>query len=151
MKILLSLLFVTFLSVKASAQTPPDTCVVRSSWRSSTQKESGSVFNLGKFRPTAFDELTTKSFIYPDTKFIVNVSVEYGGRYSSEQKGKADSIMLAIAVSDETQDAFVSSNNAVAGTKYGKKWGGLYVEKQVIDGEMTYTFVIDCFNESKKK
>lgn len=152
MKIPLSvILFITLLPIVALAQNPPDVCVVRSSWRSSKQKESGSIFVLGEFRPTAFDELTTKSFSYAETNLIVSASVEYGGRYSSEQKGKPDSIMLAISVSDKAQDAFDSTDNAVAGTKYGKKWGGLYVEKQVTDGEMTYTFVVHCFNDGKRK
>lgn len=145
----LGLLLLTLLPVAASAQTPPDICVVGSSLR--TPRVTTSNFVLGEFRPAAFDERTTKSFSYPKTNLVVNVGVDYNEADNSKRKGMPGSVTVAIAVSDKGRDAFDSTDNAVARTGYGKKWAGLYVEKQVVDGEAVYTFVVHCFRERRRK
>jgi hypothetical protein len=134
--------------VLANAQTPSDICYVRSHLR--TEKQRGSNYVLGEFRPLSFDDLTTKSFTYLDTKLIITVSLEYEGRYSTEQKGKPKEIFLALSVSDkEIKNAFDAVDNVVARTSYGKRWGHLSVEKQGTQGNMIYTFVVSCNDGTK--
>ena len=145
----LGLLLLTLLPAAASAQTPPDTCVVGSSFR--TPDINTSNFILGIFRPTAFDEITTKSFSYPESNMVVNVGVDYDEADNPKRKGTPGWINLSIAVSDRERDAFNSTDNAVARTRYGKKWGGLDLRKEVADGETIYSFTVHCFSEHKKK
>ena len=145
----LGLLLLTLLPAGASAQPPPDTCVVGSSYR--TPKINTSNYILGIFRPTAFDEKTTKSFSYPETNLVVNVGVDYDEADNPKRKGMPDWIAVAIDVSDRERDAFNSTNTAVARAGYGKKWKGLYLQKVVAEGETMYRFTIHCSRERKRK
>lgn len=144
------ILFFLLSPIIATAQIPSDVCYVWSFVR--TEKLRGSRLVLGEISPKAFDELITKSFVYPNSKLIVTVSIDYVGRYNVNQKGKPSGIRIALAVSDnEIENAFDSVDNVVAETSYGKQWGKLDIEKQISASDEIYTFVASCEDGSKSK
>jgi len=76
--------------------------------------------------------------------------VEYGD-FGAASEGKPIEIRIAIAASDKEQNAFDVTENAVAGTTHGRHWGSLYVERQVVVGQLTHTFTITCSDGSRRK
>lgn len=72
---------------------------------------------LGEFTAkVGEEELTTKSFPFPDSKQMITASVFY-----TDESMPADSVMLAIVVSDKAQESALSApNNAVAEVNYGE-------------------------------
>jgi hypothetical protein len=146
MKLLLFIvLLITVFPIIAYAQRPLDVCRVYSYWTSTKSEPSGSIFVLGEIRPTTFEDEIIKSFVYGDTGFTASASVDY---YLSDDKPKE--IVISLAVSEKGQSTFKTTDYVVAKTNYGKKWGELSVEKEVIDGDMIYTFVVEC-NDGKRR
>lgn len=130
----------------AHAQTPSDVCQVYSYWTPTKPAPGGSRYILGDLKPTTFDEGITKSFEYADTGFTVSMGVEY--RVEDE---KPREINISLGVSEKGQTTFKPTDYVIAKANYGKKWGWLSVEKQIIDGDMIYTFVAICSDGKSRK
>ena len=148
--ILLLILAILLFPVLTLAQSNRDVCRVSTHWWSRAEGIGSGNHLLGQFHPTKFDEQTIKSFRHPDSGLIVNVGVEYGD-FGAASEGKPIEIRIALAVSNKEENAFDVTENAVAGTTYGQRWGSLYVEKQVVVGQLIHTFGITCSNGNKKK
>jgi hypothetical protein len=83
---------------------------------------------LGEFTAkVAEEELTTRTFPFPDSKQVITASVYY-----TDESMPATSMMLAIAISDKAQESALSSpNNAVAEVNYDENTKAVRVRKYV--------------------
>jgi hypothetical protein len=151
MKLVTLLIVIILLSQAATfAQSQADVCHVATSWWNPAKGIGSGNMLLGQFRLSAFNEQTLKSFKDESSGLIVNAGVEYGD-FGAASAGKPTEIRIAIAAFDREQNAFDVTENAVAGTTYGRRWGSLYVEKQVVVGQLIHTFAITCGDGSKRK
>jgi hypothetical protein len=84
---------------------------------------------LGEFSTkVGEEELTTKSYPFPDSKLVITASVFY-----TDESMPADSVILAIAVSDKAmKDALQAPNNAVAEVNYADSTKIVRVRKYLI-------------------
>lgn len=150
---ILSFLACTFLFIfPIYAQNGKDVGSVTSSTMSRSENRGTGLYVHGSFQVLDKDKTTTKAFRFNlyEPNLIVNVGVEYGD-FATASKRKPTEIKLAIAVSDKEQDAFASIDNAVAGANYSRKWGRLYVQKEVTAGDLVYTFTFTCNDGTKTK
>jgi hypothetical protein len=152
-------------SIKIEAQTPTDICRVTTSWMSISEKIGGGIYVLGEFRPTisqditrepygefsptTFQDETLKTFKDDKSGMFVSIKIEYGD-FQAAEKGKPTDIKLSISVSDKEQDALRFSEGISSETTYGKRWGGLRVERQVTIGDLIHTFRLGC-NDGRKE
>ena len=83
---------------------------------------------LGEFTAKiAEEELTTKSFPFPDSKQVITASVYY-----TDESMPHSSVMLAIVIADKAQESALSSaNNAVAEVNYDENTKAVRVRKYV--------------------
>jgi hypothetical protein len=83
---------------------------------------------LGEFTAkVGEEELTTKSFPFPDSKQVITASVYY-----TDESMPATSVMLAIVISDKAQESALSApNNAVAEVNYDENTKAIRVRKYV--------------------
>lgn len=156
MRIFLTLiaLLIGFCPKSIYARQNTDMCRVTASTWSLVDKVGTGIYELGKFPVTEKGDTTTKTFKFDnyDAGLIVSVGVEYGD-FPAVEKGKPIEIRLELTVSDKEQKAFHVPDTAVAGTNYGRRWGRLYVEKQIARGQLIHTFMLDCNdgNNSRKR
>lgn len=146
----LLIVFVSLPPALAPAQSQSDVCHVATSWWNPAKGIGSGNMLLGQFRLSAFNEQALKSFKDEGSGLFVNAGVEYGD-FGAASAGRPTEIRVAIAASDREQNAFDVTENAVAGTTYGRRWGSLYVEKQVVVGQLIHTFNITCGDGSKRK
>jgi len=83
---------------------------------------------LGEFTAkVGEEELTTRSFPFPESKQVITASVFY-----TDESMPAPSVMLAIAISDKAQESALSApNNAVAEVNYDENTKAVRVRKYV--------------------
>ena len=149
-------------SISIVAQTPTDICRVTTSYMNISEKIGSGIIALGavpstdktpyisgEFRPTTFQDETLKTFKDNKTEMFVGINIEYGD-FRAAEKGKPTSIKLSISVSDKEQDALRFSEGISSETTYGKRWGGLSVERQVIVANLVHTFRLSCDDGRKE-
>ncbi|MDT4966174.1 MAG: hypothetical protein QOJ64_911 [Acidobacteriota bacterium] len=103
---------------------------------------------LGEFpAKVGEEELTTKSYPFPDSKLVITASVFY-----TDESMPADSITLAIAVADKAlKDALQASNNAVAEVNYSDSTKIVRVRKYLEVNGRTYLIGLQCNNKPGSK
>lgn len=96
---------------------------------------------LGEFRTVVGEEeLTTKSFSFPDSKLVITASVFY-----TDESMPADSITLGLTVSGKAEkDAISTSNNAVAEVNYDANTKIVRVRKYAIVNGRTFLVGLQC-------
>jgi hypothetical protein len=146
-------LLLMFLPAVIHAQRRSDVCRVTSSTWSRPDKIGTGIYEVGRFSVSEIEEQTIKSFRFNlyDSNFVVNVGVEYGDAPAVE-KGKPTDIHIALVVSGKEQDPFdflENADTAIAGTSYGRRWGSLYVRKEIVSGQSVHTFTLTCNDGSK--
>lgn len=116
-----------------------DVCSIMTSEFNRRQRYATSNSILTEFLAIVGDEATEKSFKHSASGLIVNAAVEYLDLNTGHSN-----IRIALAASDKEEDAFETIDNAEAGTNYKRDRGALYVRKQVIVGDVEYTFTLHC-------
>jgi hypothetical protein len=83
---------------------------------------------LGEFTAkVGEEELTTRSFPFPDSKQVITASVFY-----TDESMPHESVMLAVVISDKAQESALSApNNAVAEVNYDQNTKAVRVRKYV--------------------
>jgi hypothetical protein len=105
---------------------------------------------LVDFRAPVGEDATRKSFKHAKSGLIINVGVEHEFDFMSSKRRPLQ-IRIALAVSKtEEEDAFEVVDNAEAGTAYKPDWGGLYVRKTVVVGDIEHTVSLYCFDRDAK-
>lgn len=98
--------------------------------------------------PVGEDEVL-RSFKHAKSGLIINAGVQF--KYVTHTKpARPHEIRIAISVSNKEEDALHTSDNAVAGTLFGRNWGSLYVTKQIVVGEIEHTLTLYCFDRHAK-
>lgn len=99
---------------------------------------------LGEFTTkVGEEELTTRSFSFPESRQVITASVYY-----TDESMPANSMMLAIVISDKAQESALSSaNNAVAEVSYDEDAMTVRVRKYV---EMNGRFFLVGLQCSRK-
>jgi hypothetical protein len=101
---------------------------------------------LGVF-PTkvAEEELTTKTFPFPDSKLVITASVFY-----TDESMPADSITLGLVVSDKAEKNAISApNNAVSEVNYDGNTKIVRVRKYVDVNGRNFLVGLQCDSKSK--
>jgi hypothetical protein len=151
-------LMITALSSAALAQSNSDSCHVyfvdvgaaekayKSLPSNATQeaqaKALASVMKiLGEFTTVVGEEeLTTKSYPFPDSKLVITASVFY-----TDESMPAESMMLGLVVSDKTlKDALSAPNNAVAEVNYNENTKIFRVRKYVEANGRSFLVGLQC-------
>ena len=125
-----------------------DVCRINTSEWYRRERYGSSNSLLAEFRAPVGEEATKKSFKHPKSGLIVNAAVEY--LYKFPLKSRPLKIRIALSISKTEEDAFDVLDNAVAGTEYRPAWGSLYVEKQVVVGDIEHTLRLYCFDRHAK-
>jgi hypothetical protein len=96
---------------------------------------------LGEFQAVVGEEqLTTKSYSFPDSKLVMTASVFY-----TDESMPAESMTLGLAVSDKAEkDAISATNNAVAEVNYDANMKIVRVRKYVIVNGLSYLVGLQC-------
>ena len=108
-----------------------------------------SIFHHAEFRSPVNEDENLRSFKHAKSGLIINAGVQFLYRTNTKPQGP-DEIRIALSASNKEEDALHTSDNAVAGTLYGRKWGGLYVTKEVVVGDTEYTLTLHCFDRNPK-
>ncbi|HZI59176.1 MAG TPA: DUF4431 domain-containing protein [Pyrinomonadaceae bacterium] len=108
-----------------------------------------SLFERAEFRSPVNEDETLKSFKHAKSGLIINAGVQYLYRTQTKPP-RPDEIRIALSVSNKEEDALHTSDNAVAGTEYGRNWGSLYVTKRVVVGDIEHTLTLFCFDRHAK-
>ena len=118
---------VYWVDVKA-AQQAFDKLGTNASQQAQSRALSSVMKILGEFTAkVGEEELTTKSFPFPESKQVITASVYY-----TDESMPATSVMLAIVISDKAQESALSSaNNAVAEVNYDENTKAVRVRKYV--------------------
>jgi hypothetical protein len=91
------------------------------------------------------EELTTKSFLFPDSKLIVTASIFY-----TDESMPADSISLGIVVSDKAvKDALGAPNNAAAEVNYNEYTKIARVRKNIEVNGRTFLVGLQCDHKNQ--
>ncbi len=101
-----------------------------------------------EFRSPVNEDETLRSFKHAKSGLIINAGVQY--LHSGYTKQRFHGIRIALSISNKEEDALYTSDNAVAGTEYGRNWGSLYITKQVAVGDTEYTVTLFCFDRHAK-
>jgi hypothetical protein len=102
-----------------------------------------------EFRSPVNEDETLKSFKHAKSGLIINAGVQY--LYATHTKPpRPYEIRIALSASNKEEDALQTSDNAVAGTEYGRNWGSLYVTKRIVVGEIQHTLTLFCFDRHAK-
>ena len=103
---------------------------------------------LGEFSTkVGEEELTTRSYPFPDSKLVVTASVFY-----TDESMPADSVTLAIVVSDKAlKDALQAPNNAVAEVNYTDSTKIVRVRKYLDVNGRLYLIGLQCNSKSGSK
>lgn len=125
-----------------------DVCRINTSERYRRERYGSSNSLLAEFSAPVGEEATKKSFKHPKSGLMVNAAVEY--LYKFPVKSRPLEIRIALSISKTEEDAFYVLDNAVAGTEYRPAWGRLYVEKQVVVGDIEHTLTLYCFDRHAK-
>lgn len=96
---------------------------------------------LGEFSTViGEEELTTKSYPFPESKLIITASVFY-----TDESMPAESMMLGLAVSDKAlKDALSAPNNAVAEVNYDGNTKIVRVRKYMDVNNRSYLVGLQC-------
>lgn len=157
-KLILVAMMIAVLSVAALAQSNGDACHVyfvdvsaaekayKSLPANATQeaqaKALASVMKiLGEFQAVVGEEeLTTKSYPFPDSKLVITASVFY-----TDESMPAESMMLGLVVSDKAlKDALSAPNNAVAEVNYNESTKIFRVRKYLEVNGRNYLVGLQC-------
>lgn len=114
-------------------------CSIMTSEFNRRQRYATSNSMLTQFLAIVGDEATKKSFKHSASGLMINAAVEY-----LDLNTRHSNIRIALAASAKEEDAFEAIDNAEAGTNYKRDWGPLYVRKQVVVGDVEYTFTLYC-------
>jgi hypothetical protein len=127
-----------------------DVCRINTSEWYIRERYGTSNTELIDFRAPVSEDATRKSFKHAKSGLIVNVAVQYD--YDTHTpKSRPLEIRIALSLSKtEEDDAFEVRDNVVAGTKYGPGWGGLYVTKKAVVGDVEHTVSLYCFDRRAK-
>jgi hypothetical protein len=91
------------------------------------------------------EELTTKSFLFPESKLVVTASVFY-----TDESMPADSITLGLVVSDKAvKDAIGAPNNAAAEANYTEQTKIVRVKKYVEVNGRSFLVGLQCDHRSQ--
>ena len=162
-KLVFAILMLLVMSVTAAAQGSTDACHVywvdvkaaqqafeslgKNATPAAQARALSSVMkNLGEFTAkVGEEELTTRSFPFPDSKQVITASVFY-----TDELMPADSVMLGIVVSDKAQESALSApNNAVAEVSYGEHTKIIRVRKYFEMLGRFYLVGLQCNRGSK--
>jgi len=157
-KLILIAVMITVLSNAALAQSNTDSCHVyfvdvsaaekayKSLPSDATQEAQAKALSsvmkiLGEFRAVVGEEeLTTKSYPFPDSKLMITASVFY-----TDESMPAESMMLGVVVSDKAlKDALSAPNNAVAEINYNENTKIFRVRKYVEVNGRSYLIGLQC-------
>ena len=105
---------------------------------------------LAEFRAPIGEDEVLKSFKHRKSGMIVNAGVQYLYDIFTAKKSRPHEIRIAVSISKTEEDALHVLDNAVAGTNYKPGWGGLYVTKQVVVGDVEHTLTLYCFDRRAK-
>jgi hypothetical protein len=96
---------------------------------------------LGEFQAVVGEEeLTTKSYPFPDSKLLITASVFY-----TDESMPAESMMLGLVVSDKAlKDALSAPNNAVAEVNYNESTKIFRVRKYLELNGHNYLVGLQC-------
>jgi hypothetical protein len=96
---------------------------------------------LGEFTTVVGEEeLTTKSYPFPDSKLMITASVFY-----TDESMPAESVMLGLAVSDKAlKDALSAPNNAVAEVNYNENTKIVRVRKYMEVNGRSFLIGLQC-------
>jgi hypothetical protein len=151
-------LIITVLSSAALAQSKGDACHVyfvdvKAAEKAYTSLPSGATQEaqakalssvmkiLGEFTTiVGEEELTTKSYPFPDSKLVITASVFY-----TDESMPAESMLLGVVVSDKAlKDALSAPNNAVAEVNYNENTKIFRVRKYVEVNGRTFLIGLQC-------
>jgi hypothetical protein len=151
-------LIIAVLSSAALAQSNADSCHVyfvdvsaaekayKSLPSNATQEAQAKALSsvmkiLGEFQTVVGEEeLTTKSYPFPDSKLVITASVFY-----TDESMPAESMMLGLVVSDKAlKDALSAPNNAVAEVNYNENTKIVRVRKYVEVNGHNYLVGLQC-------
>ena len=126
-----------------------DVCRINTSEWYVKERYGSSNFLHAEFRAPVGEDEILKSFRHAKSGLIINAGVQY--LYDTDGKPpRPREIRIALSTSKKEEDALHTSDNAVAGSDYGRNWGSLYVTKQVVVGDIEYTLTLFCFDRHAK-
>ena len=101
---------------------------------------------LGEFNTTVREEeLTTKTYPFPDSKLTVTASVFY-----TDESMPGDSVTLALAVSDKAESsALTVPNNAVSEVNYTESTRIVRVRKSLEINGRSYLLGLQCNHQGR--
>jgi hypothetical protein len=156
------LLIIALVSSAALAQSSGDSCHVyfvdvsaaekayKSLPSNATQEAQAKALSsvmkiLGEFQTVVGEEeLTTKSYPFPDSKLMITASVFY-----TDESMPADSMMLGLVVSDKAlKDALSAPNNAVAEINYNENMKIVRVRKYLEVSGHNYLVGLQCNHQA---
>lgn len=144
---LASALFAIVLFAPAAfAGKTSDVCTLRTSWTSNLNKVIDNTYVIDEFRPTLDGEAETEKFYkHKESGLTISVGVRYDDGFIDGFGGKPTEIKLAVAAASEKKSALNSPDSALAGANnYRKGRLNLFAEKQILIGDLTYSFVLEC-------
>lgn len=118
-----------------------DVCQIVTSSANPQKRQFSSNEMLTEFRAIVGEETTDKSFKHAQTGLIISAGVQYRPPGAASAP---DQMRIGISISNKEEDVFDITDSAVAGTKYGRGWAGLYVTKRVTVGDTEHTFTLSC-------
>lgn len=130
----------------AFAGEASDVCTLRTSWTSRLNKVDDNTYVIDEFRPTLDGEAETEKFYkHKESGLTVSVGVRYDDGFIDGFGGKPTEIKLAVAAANKEISALNSPESAHGGVmKYRKGRLNIFVEKQMLVGDLTYSFVLEC-------
>ena len=154
MRSVLLIVFIALLGPSVPAQEQSDVCHVyvvdvakaQVAYESGDEKRMAAaqiVFPV--FKPTiGEEELTTKTYSFPNSKFVITASVFYTDESIVSATG-ADSILVAIVVSAKPQrNAITANGNSVAEVGYTNNANTLRAKKYTTVNGRFYVVGIEC-------
>lgn len=115
-------------------------------------KVMDNTYLIDEFRPTLDGEAETEKYYkHKESGLIVSVGVRYDDGFMDGFGGKPTEMKLAVAVGDAEQPALNVPESAFAGVNnYRKNRLNIFVEKQTVVGDLTYSFVLECRADKKQ-
>jgi hypothetical protein len=103
---------------------------------------------FGKVLPK-FDEITTKSFVFPNTDIVITVSIKYDFFYDgTDAKPLGGSLDMWILEKGKENDSDSTDRPAMR-ESFVKKFGGMKTAGQTIWKDKIYSFIAFCSSETK--
>ena len=167
-RIAFAVLLLTVLPSLAIAQTRGDACHVyvldvekaRRAFQEYSDTKTQTSANALRSAQTMFpefrtviaeEELTTKTYPFPDSKLVITASVYYTDESMASTEG-ADSMLLGVVVSDKAEkDAISAENNAVAEVTFNQHTDTVRTKKYVKVNGKLYLVGVECHRKEKKK